>query len=391
MENNLLISINTELTKNCENCGTPFFPKKRTNKDQITKTCSKKCMYELRQKSYIKSHNCKNSHCGKMFTTAAKNADGYCSVMCRSIGRSQTKYQGTEGIDYIVCPLCNLRTRQFNPRHAQMHGFASINEMQKSLNLPLVTCEKKKEKSQGENNPGYQHSGKLSPMSKNYIHGYNKEWHNNLINDNRARNLEQPELFKTNIAYWLKHANGDEELAHELYMKFQIRNLVWFVDRYGKEEGTIRYKNRINKWQETLFNKSQEEKDIINKKKSSIGGRSKGEIELYNELRKIIPGIYDRLILERDVDEFQYYWYDMYFENKIIEYHGTYWHADPRKYDITFINSHNKLTYTEIHNRDNDKLRIAESQGFKILVVWEQDFKLNKNKVIHKCIQFLKQ
>ena len=40
---------------------------------------------------------------------------------------------------------------------------------------------------------------------------------------------------------------------------------------------------------------------------------------------------------------------------------------------------------------DNIKIQYAESQGYEVLVVWESDFKINKEDVIKKCIQFLTQ
>lgn len=375
-------SQNTNVHKECENCSKLFIPKKRTNKNLITKTCSKKCRYELRQKSYIKSHNCKNSHCGKMFTTAAKNADGFCSVMCRTVHRSQTKYQGTEGIDYIVCPLCNLRTRQFNPRHAQMHGFASIKEMQKSLNLSLVTCEKKKEKSQGENNPGFQHGGKLSLMSKNYIHGYNNDWHNNLINDNRSRNLEQPELFKTNIAFWLKETNGDEDLAQDLYRKFQTRDLAWFIEKYGNEEGIKRHQAKTNKWMKSFkkvnFSKiSQTLFDEILKRcnldKTQIYYATFDRDDMKDYINKeYILRLNDNSLIRPD--------FIVLDKKLIIEFDGEYWHS-----------TNNSKFIAGNTNRDEIRDNKIISSGYKVYHVSEKDYKEDKEMVIEQCIQFLKQ
>lgn len=164
------------------------------------------------------------------------------------------------------------------------------------------------------------------------------------------------------------------------------------IKNYGEENGLKIWQDRQTRWQSTLNAKSEKEKLRINKLKLFKGGSiSKGELQLFDELVK--HGIDCRkqhAILKNST---QYYVYDIIYKNKIIEYNGDYWHASPKKYKETdIIKFPNKsIPVNEIWIKDKEKIKFAESQGYKVLVVWESNFRLNKEKVIKECIQFLTQ
>jgi G:T-mismatch repair DNA endonuclease (very short patch repair protein) len=70
------------------------------------------------------------------------------------------------------------------------------------------------------------------------------------------------------------------------------------------------------------------------------------------------------------------YVYDFLLPDRtLVEVHGTYWHADPRRYD--------PKTFTPTQRRnllhDVDKKFFAASKGYRLKVVWEAD--LNKRGV----------
>lgn len=380
--------VNEIFVKNCQYCNNIF-----ETKYNRVKTCSKECRYKLRSRESVVNRTC--LVCSKQFRTTAHNADDYCSVLCRSIAKSVEKFTGIEGVDYIVCPVCKIRTRQISPGHAKMHGFDSIKHMQEVLAMPLVTCTAKKAMSAGENNPGYQHGGKFSHFSKNFIYGYDEEKHRKLIEDNRNRDINQPELFKTNIAYWLKQTNGNEELAKLLYKKFQTRDLSWFVEKYGKEEGIKRHKAKTEKWINTLQSKPIAELLDINRRKVNKTKRcfSKAEKELFSTLKLVFPSLTDQWAICHNPLEKKkkFYLYDMALDNKIIEYNGDFWHANPSKFNESFICPYNKLTFNQIHERDLIKINTAKENGYKVMIVWETDYKSNPKKVIEECIKFLTQ
>ena len=62
-------------------------------------------------------------------------------------------------------------------------------------------------------------------------------------------------------------------------------------------------------------------------------------------------------------------------QNLVLEYHGTYWHADPRKYEPSYYNVKKGKTAEEIWRHDADRLDYVRSIGYDTSVVWEEDFK----------------
>lgn len=113
---------------------------------------------------------------------------------------------------------------------------------------------------------------------------------------------------------------------------------------------------------------------------------SKKEQQLYNILKKYFPKLNQQLSLGK-------YHYDFYLKNKIIEFNGDYWHANPDKYlfeDYVGIILNNQPTYAyEIWAKDEKKIQYAEQLGYKILIVWENNYIIEPRTTIKKCISFL--
>jgi G:T-mismatch repair DNA endonuclease (very short patch repair protein) len=68
-------------------------------------------------------------------------------------------------------------------------------------------------------------------------------------------------------------------------------------------------------------------------------------------------------------------------------------HANPKKYkesDTPHPYRKNK-TSLEIWESDKNKLTTAEENGYEVLVVWDSEYRWgNKEKIIKKCLNFLK-
>lgn len=84
------------------------------------------------------------------------------------------------------------------------------------------------------------------------------------------------------------------------------------------------------------------------------------------------------------------YSYDFAYKNKIIEFNGDYWHCNPNLYKPDFFNISKQMTAEEIWNYDLEKMLSTKEAGYDYLVIWESEYKENKEKVIEKCIEFLK-
>lgn len=109
------------------------------------------------------------------------------------------------------------------------------------------------------------------------------------------------------------------------------------------------------------------------------------EQTFFNNLKSYIPDIKQQLSLGN-------YLYDIYYDKKIIEFNGDYWHGNPEIYmfeDYVGTIIDNKPTYAyEIWAKDQRKYQFAESNGYDVLVVWESDYKKYPFSTIKKCLNF---
>jgi len=67
--------------------------------------------------------------------------------------------------------------------------------------------------------------------------------------------------------------------------------------------------------------------------------------------------------------------------NTIIEFNGTYWHCDPRKYKSDYYHKQQKKTAEQQWKYDKEKNKLAENAGYKVKVIWEDDWKKCENKL----------
>ena len=87
-----------------------------------------------------------------------------------------------------------------------------------------------------------------------------------------------------------------------------------------------------------------------------------------------------------------YYRYDFCDLNKrkFIEFNGDIYHANPKMFKPSDKpNPFRNKTAEELWKIDEDKKAIAERNGFKEFVVWEKDYRENKEKIINECLNFL--
>lgn len=342
---------------------------------------------------------CQN--CGILFKSN-KILKKYCSENCRDkayedkkktedikrIEKLNRRFNGKlKGIDYIVCPVCSQKVKEISRLHAKKHGFDTPKDFAKVYNLETTKCQKGKDILKGENNPGYNHGGKLSSWSKH------SKYHTLDQIECSKQKAKENRVGKTPnyLEYWIKKCDGDVDLAKKKYSKHQSNGLTKMIELYGEEEGTKRWVDRQERWLATLDAKSDEEKSEINRKKLSVGYFiSKLEQELVFELKKEFSNIEEQFYI-KDKKLKRGFSFDCKLDNKIIEFFGDFWHHNPLNYDETWINPVSKVTSKYRWAQDIIRVNIAEQNGYDILVVWERDYKKDKEKVINECINFLKQ
>ena len=79
-----------------------------------------------------------------------------------------------------------------------------------------------------------------------------------------------------------------------------------------------------------------------------------------------------------------------YRENKIIEFYGDYWHANPNKYQDTHV-LYRDITAVEKRTHDSMRIKILEDLGYKVLIIWEEEYYNKPDEILIKCINFLKE
>jgi very-short-patch-repair endonuclease len=61
--------------------------------------------------------------------------------------------------------------------------------------------------------------------------------------------------------------------------------------------------------------------------------------------------------------------------NLVVEFNGTYWHCDPRFYEKNYYNKKKRLYAENIWDYDYERKTFLENLGYKVIIVWEYDYK----------------
>lgn len=103
----------------------------------------------------------------------------------------------------------------------------------------------------------------------------------------------------------------------------------------------------------------------------------------------------DELII-KDFNNNTCYYLDFSYVNKdikfAIEFNGNYFHMNPTMYsenDPAPFCKDGTRTAKDIWDFDDHRKQVIESQGFKVLTVWEYDYLHDKENTINKCVNFI--
>lgn len=69
--------------------------------------------------------------------------------------------------------------------------------------------------------------------------------------------------------------------------------------------------------------------------------------------------------------------------NTIYEFHGDYWHGNPKLFDKDKMNMVSKKTFGELYQRTLEKEEIIKKLGYNLVVMWERDW-INLNRSVRK-------
>lgn len=195
---------------------------------------------------------------------------GYSTCLQCDVEKSHKKFQEKEPItDYVECKFCGLQSGDLATHYQKVHGL----DKSQYADLPVKkgsTIENMK----GENNPGYNHGGRLSPMSKNFVKYQDKDEKDVEgsilgICEKSTKSRKDNASNNTTLDYYLAKGMTLEEAKNALSERQVTFSLDKCIERHGEEKGLEVWKRRQEKWMGTLNSKTDEEKDIISKKKAS--------------------------------------------------------------------------------------------------------------------------
>lgn len=353
------------------------------------------------------------ANCGKEFETNTKRKR-FCSVTCKYISWSKEDFP--DGSDFVVCKECGVRARQLLQHIEKVHHMTvedycakhnctrydlscEVLHKQMSTNISKACHEGRCGWQKGKENPSHSEecrNGRRSPWSMNYK-GYD-----GLSNTEKKQKISQ---FAKNVAN-SREANGNNSLTVEYYVnkgfsadeakkKLKERQSTFSLEKcisqYGEDEGRKIFAERQEKWQSTLKSKPIEEIERINKAKMLNGkGYSKISQQLFNKIMLVIGNEYINVYYATnnpnlDFNEYMVhdnntqcnFFLDFYVKdnNKVIEFDGDYWHGEKRGNQ----------------KRDREREEKLKALGYvNILHVKECDYKANPQKIVDKCVEFIR-
>lgn len=151
--------------------------------------------------------------------------------------------------------------------------------------------------------------------------------------------------------------------------------LEWIMEKYDVDEEVAL---SIASSRHPKSHSSQAELTFVNDIESALGEEIKysaktNQFSLWNHYSNTI-NFYDLVDTDR---------------NKIIEFHGDYWHCNPKRYSSEFIHSHSGLTAKQIWEKDYLKIKTALDRGFQVKIVWWSDYEQNREKIIQECKEWI--
>lgn len=224
------------------------------------------------------------------------------------------------------------------------------------------------------------------------------------------------------IEFWQNKGMSDLDAVNKI-KQMQTRDLNFFCVRYGETDGLIKFNNMIQHRIDTWLERPLEERLIINASKGrtyeqmvlehgydvandiirrrtchNINGStiSVESMNFFKELEQKLPEYFlhnsitgykgnERWILCNK----RLYYVDYIIQNCVIEYNGSFWHADPRKFLPDTWHSACNKTAKDIWDQDKERIDNLTKLGYNILTIWSDDVKENKQNVIKQCKEFL--
>jgi hypothetical protein len=324
-----------------------------------------------------------------------------------------------DNTEEVTCRICGEQCKRIYGKHLKFkHNNMTTNEYKEKFpDAPIMTLSDKNnttknsgthmkqekykkmfsEKIKGEKNPNHKSNTtelerrSRSPFSKEFIKYKDIDNIEEYISE-FAKESVKDRVHPTTKEYYLSKGYSEEESIELLKERQRTFTLEKCIEKYGKEKGYKRWLDRQENWQKSLLDNG-----------NIKCGYSKISQDLFNGIIKHykiedIPFVYYAIKNKEyyiSRKSFGFFSYDFTDKNrmKIIEYNGDRYHANPNLFESNdYPHPYYKEdgpTAKEIWKRDNLKISLAKNDGFDVLVIWDSEYRKDKNKTIKKCLNFL--
>jgi hypothetical protein len=152
----------------------------------------------------------------------------------------------------VWCKVCNNFCRDDIRQHLIFSHKMSVNQYKSLYEEEVISDKTKKIYSlsvTGDKNPAYNHRGRLSPFSKNFIH-YKEltknelEQHLSKMSEKRVQSTRLGKGFNNQLDFYLKQGYTEEESKELLKNRQATFSLKKCIEKYGEEKGRQKWEER---------------------------------------------------------------------------------------------------------------------------------------------------
>lgn len=281
--------------------------------------------------------------------------------------------------DTVECQLCHKNLKRITKTHLLNSCVESITTEEYQFRFPgslLIANDLKK---------------LYSNTKESIVEKYGEE-----IGSKKWKDYCNAQAVTNTLEYKIeKYGISDSEFA--AYNKLRAATLENFIRRYGETLGLQKWENYCERQRYTTsieyFIEKYGNDEGIQKYKNFCVGRSlsnkvqsKVELDAYEELKHHIENL--ELSIKLTNEFYGPYDYGNLDQKKLIEFYGTYWHADPRFFEKDHTLKQKQQSAEMIWSRDQAKRSYATNLGFKIFVIWEHDWRKNKQQLKENVIRW---
>lgn len=117
---------------------------------------------------------------------------------------------------------------------------------------------------------------------------------------------------------------------------------------------------------------------------------SLGQRKLFEVITKLFPNV-EVFIEKRITTKPHSIFADILVPDQkiVIEYNGDFWHCNPKKYNSNYFHPKKQLLAEQIWENDKNRSEIITGLGYKLLIIWENEFKTNSSLVVEKIKEII--